>query len=345
MAMNRERLGKEVGKVKQGGDVGKGKQALANSIPEPVKTHVHRFGLFRTDSSMSKTNRTFIVTKQGSWGLGVANVLEGSTEETGGFGVAKGGSELGLSGRGDNNRDTGGNKFYSGVGERGVVVTQNVVATGFRAGIGEAEVGSVGLGLEQHGGWADDLDSIGMGLGVAEKACHGVKGSDCGAGLEAGEGGSGGEEEGINDTGIVEHGANLLTQAFGLGRGSGSRGVNGENLGGGTTILGRYVEGGGGSWAETIWAEAFEHSRDVVGHREGDQAAVSVVGDSTSKEVSSDGGGFNVVVGVEASNEAVKVSRVCILNTKIVNYKSKIDIVSVMGKQTGLDLVVARRFK
>ena len=81
-----------------------------------------------------------------------------------------------------------------------------------------------------------------------------------------------------------------------------------------------------------------------MGHREGEKAAFSVVGDGTSKEVSSDGGGFNVVVGVEASNEAVKVSRVCILNTKIVNYKSKIDIVSVMGKQTGLDLVVARSF-
>ena len=57
-AMNRERLREEVRKMNQGGDVGKGKQALANCIPEPVKTHVHRLELFRTDSSMSKTNCT-----------------------------------------------------------------------------------------------------------------------------------------------------------------------------------------------------------------------------------------------------------------------------------------------
>ena len=57
-AMNRERLREEVRKMNQGGDVGKGKQALANCIPEQVKTHVHRLELCWTDSSISKTKST-----------------------------------------------------------------------------------------------------------------------------------------------------------------------------------------------------------------------------------------------------------------------------------------------
>ena len=69
-----------------------------------------------------------------------------------------------------------------------------------------------------------------------------------------------------------------------------------------------------------------------MGHREGEKAALSVVGNGTSKEVSSNGGGFDMVVFVEAGDKAVKVSRVSILNTKVVNYKSEVDIVGVMGK-------------
>ena len=57
-----------------------------------------------------------------------------------------------------------------------------------------------------------------------------------------------------------------------------------------------------------------------MGHREGEKAALSVVGNGTSKEVSSNGGGFYMVVTVEAGDEAIKVSGVIVLNPKVIYY-------------------------
>jgi hypothetical protein len=75
VAMNRKRLGKEIGKVKKGGNIRKEKQTLTDSITEPVESHIHRFGLFRAHSSMGKANSAFVVTEYGCRGLRVANIL------------------------------------------------------------------------------------------------------------------------------------------------------------------------------------------------------------------------------------------------------------------------------
>jgi hypothetical protein len=63
--------------------------------------------------------------------LGIANVLEGGAEETCGLGVAEGGGKLSLGGRGNNNRYAGGEEFDGGIGERGVVITEGMVAPSF----------------------------------------------------------------------------------------------------------------------------------------------------------------------------------------------------------------------
>jgi hypothetical protein len=47
------------------------------------------------------------------------------------------------------------------------MIAESMVATGFRAGVRETKVRSVGLGLEKHFRRAYDLDGIGVCLGIA----------------------------------------------------------------------------------------------------------------------------------------------------------------------------------
>ena len=82
-----------------------------------------------------------------------------------------------------------------------------------------------------------------------------------------------------------------------------------------------------------------------MGHGEGDQAALAVMVNSTAKEGGGNGGGLDMVVAVEAGNKAVEGSPVLILNTKVIYYKTEVDIVSMMSKQAGLDLVIAVSFE
>ena len=42
MSVNGERFGEKVGKVKEGRDIREIKEALTDSITEPVKSHIHR---------------------------------------------------------------------------------------------------------------------------------------------------------------------------------------------------------------------------------------------------------------------------------------------------------------
>jgi hypothetical protein len=56
------------------------------------------------------------------------------------------------------------------------MVAKGVMAASFGAGLGEAEVGGIGLALEEHAGRAEDLDGVGMGLGIPEEAGHSIEG-------------------------------------------------------------------------------------------------------------------------------------------------------------------------
>jgi hypothetical protein len=108
VAMYGERLGEEISEVEERRDIREVKQTLTDSIAEPVKSHIHRLGLFGSYSSVGKANGTLIITEEGGRGLGVTNILKGSAEETRNLGVAKGGGEFRLSGGGDYDRNTGG---------------------------------------------------------------------------------------------------------------------------------------------------------------------------------------------------------------------------------------------
>ena len=195
---------------------------------------------------MGKANGTLIITEEGGRGLGVTNILKGSAEETRNLGVAKGGGEFRLSGGGDYDGNTGGDEFNGSVGEGGGVVTKGMMAPSFGAGFGKAEVRGIRLALKKHGGGAEDLDSVWVGLGITKETGHSFKGSDGGMSLEGGKGGSSREEKGIHNTSIVQEGANLFTKSFSLGRGSWRGGVDGGYLGGCTTKLWGNVEGGRG---------------------------------------------------------------------------------------------------
>ena len=97
---------------------------------------------------MGQTNGALVVTKYRRGGLGITNILKGRTEKTRSLSIAKSSGELSFSSRGYNNRDTGGEVLDSSIIEGGVMVTKGMVAAGFGAGLGEAEIGGVGLALE-----------------------------------------------------------------------------------------------------------------------------------------------------------------------------------------------------
>jgi hypothetical protein len=121
-----------------------------------------------------------------------------------------------------------------------------MMAPSFGAGFGKAEVRGIILALAQPGGGAEDLDSVGVGLGISKETGHSFKGGDGRMSLEGDKGGSSREEKRVHNTSVVQEGANLFTKSFSLGRGSRRGGVDGGYWGGCTTILWGNVEGGRG---------------------------------------------------------------------------------------------------
>ena len=56
-----EDFSKEVGGVDEAGDEDKTEEKLAGPLPEPVETHVYRFGLLRPNRRSRKTDGAFVV--------------------------------------------------------------------------------------------------------------------------------------------------------------------------------------------------------------------------------------------------------------------------------------------
>ena len=98
--------------------------------------------------------------------------------------------------------------------------------------------------------------------------------------------------------------------------------------------------GGGLGGSNTVRAETEEHVDDVVGHRQDDFAVDAVMVDGEAKESGSDGGGFCVVEFGEDRDEAMEMVNVGVLYPVVVNYEAKMNIVSDMGEQARLSLVI-----
>ncbi len=69
MAVDGKDFGEEVGGVDQAGEEDKAEKVLAQSLLQPVETHVYRLGLLRTNRRSRKTDSAFVIDKQKERGL------------------------------------------------------------------------------------------------------------------------------------------------------------------------------------------------------------------------------------------------------------------------------------
>ena len=61
MAVYREDLCKEVGRVDEAREEDKAEEVLAYPLLQPIETHVDRLGLLWANRRSRKTNRTFVI--------------------------------------------------------------------------------------------------------------------------------------------------------------------------------------------------------------------------------------------------------------------------------------------
>ena len=168
VAMDREWLGVEVGKQLGGWAVGHVKLVVTCPVCEPCEAHVHRLGPFGFDSAVGQADGTFVITKNGGRGLGIANIASSRAVEAGRTCVAVSGTEFRVSSGGNSDGNTGGIDVDGGVDGVRVVVSKRVMASRFRAGTGKGKVGGVGLCLQEHVGRADVEFVVRVGKAVAE---------------------------------------------------------------------------------------------------------------------------------------------------------------------------------
>ncbi len=64
MTVDRQDLGKEIGRVDEAGEEHKTEKMLACPLLEPVETHVDRLGLLRPNRRGRKTDRAFVVDEE-----------------------------------------------------------------------------------------------------------------------------------------------------------------------------------------------------------------------------------------------------------------------------------------
>ena len=61
MAVYREDLCKEIGRVDEAREEYKAEEVLAYPLLQPIETHVDRLGLLRANRRSRKTNRAFVI--------------------------------------------------------------------------------------------------------------------------------------------------------------------------------------------------------------------------------------------------------------------------------------------
>ena len=64
MSVDRKDFGKKVGRVDEAREKNKTEELLAGPLLKPIKSHVDRLRLLRTNRGSRKTDRTLIVDKQ-----------------------------------------------------------------------------------------------------------------------------------------------------------------------------------------------------------------------------------------------------------------------------------------
>ena len=176
------------------------------------------------------------------------------------------GGQLCFSSRANINRDACGDAVNGCVDEVGGVVPKGVESSSFRAGVGEREIGGVGMNLEEHGGWADDTAVVGEFGKVAKQSFLGCKNGGSRFGLEGGEGSDSFKGSDVVGPGIVKGRANDFLKLSGLSGGGRGGGVSGGKLRCGGSTHGRDIDGGGGSMFDTARVVSFEHVGDIGGH-------------------------------------------------------------------------------
>ena len=67
MSVDRKDFGKKVGRVDEAREKNKTEELLAGPLLKPIKSHVDRLRLLRTNRGSRKTDRTLIVDKQERW--------------------------------------------------------------------------------------------------------------------------------------------------------------------------------------------------------------------------------------------------------------------------------------
>ena len=75
MFMHGQGFGEEIREIYLTGYETDIKLELTDTIFDPVKAHVHTFGLFGANGVVGSSNGTLVVAKFGGWGLGVAEAF------------------------------------------------------------------------------------------------------------------------------------------------------------------------------------------------------------------------------------------------------------------------------
>jgi hypothetical protein len=117
---------------------------LLHAIPQPMKSHIKRFGHLQIDAVIGEAYGNLVVAEDRCRRLGVSHILENLPLVGGDAGGSKGSGVLSLSNEGAYYGDTGA-VGRDGVIQRGTVVSvaETVMASGDASGTGAREEGRV----------------------------------------------------------------------------------------------------------------------------------------------------------------------------------------------------------
>lgn len=151
--------------------------ALANTILNPVKTHVHGFGLALADSAVGDSGGSRVIGLDRGGRLGMAHFDEGSAEHGAIFGIVEEAGKFSFSGGGhDIAEDVADSVDGTIVGRLGGgwlgwisrFGAEEEVATDTTFGFGFREIGGIAMDVEYHiAGMVAD-DGIGMGGSIVK---------------------------------------------------------------------------------------------------------------------------------------------------------------------------------
>ena len=254
--------------------------SLSNTVLNPIKAHVHGFGLALSHSTIGDASSTGIVSLYRCRWLRPSHFEENVADHDPVFSIVKKASEFGFCGRGHDIFE------YVADGVDGPVGWGNVgwglrgikglgseveVAANTAASFGGGQVGGITVDVEGHVTGCVAEVCIGMCCGVVEESSEG-NGSGIGAaGLGCSKGAEGDEHGGVDCTCVEEEGADDLLEALDAGRVEGGTGViEGSQLDGGAEDR-LYPSVGGMFGATWLWMwilKAMQSRVNVLRHGE-----------------------------------------------------------------------------